>query len=138
MVFSQSQQNWVVEEAAVSVGDQDVFALAYSHGRQITRGQHLNELGSVRSGDLDLTFNGDVAEDRVVHEVPEVLHWIAEIARNIHVVIHRKSLSAPPHGCVEIGGFANLGAKAEVIRLHCFILPDRRQFPLPRCSGQNI
>jgi hypothetical protein len=37
---------------------------------------------------VDLPLDGHVTEDRVVHQVPEVPLRIAEVARDIHVVVN--------------------------------------------------
>jgi hypothetical protein len=80
-------------------------------------GQHLDEAGSVRSGDLNLPFNRHVTQDGVVDQVPEVLFRVTEVTRNVHVVVDRETLRTPAHGGVEIGGFADLGAEAEIFCL---------------------
>jgi hypothetical protein len=66
VVFGQAQQDRIVQDAAVCIGDEHVLALADRHLGQVARGQHLDEAGCVRSGDLDLAFNGHIAQDRVV------------------------------------------------------------------------
>ena len=119
MVFRQAQQDRVVQDTALGVGDQHVFALAHGHLRQVARCQHLDEFRGVGPGDLHLPFHGHVTEDRVVDEVPEVLFRIAEVARDIHVVVDGETLGPPTHRGVEVGGFADLRAKAELVCVHC-------------------
>ena len=85
------------------VGEQHVLALPNSAGRKVAAAEGLRELGGVGSFDLDLAFDRDIAQDRVVNEVPEVLLGAAEIARDVHVVIDRKPLGAPAQGGVGKG-----------------------------------
>ena len=118
VVFGKAQQDGVIQKPALGIGDQDVFALADRHLGQITRGQALYEFGRIGAGDFDLTFHGHIAQDRGLREGPEILLRVAEIARDIHVVIDREPLGPPAHGGLEIGGFADLGAEAEIICLH--------------------
>ena len=128
VVLGQAQQDRVVQDAALGIGDQDVLALPDRHLRQVARGQHLDEGRGIGAGDLDLALDADVAQDRVVDQVPEVLLRVAEVPRDIHVIIHRKPLCAPTHGGVEIGRFPDLRAEAEVVCVHLLrprLLPDR-------------
>jgi hypothetical protein len=85
------------------IGDQDVFALTHGHLRQVARGQKLGKAHRVGAGDFDLPFDGDIAQDRGVDEVPVILDGVAEVARDIHVVIDREPLGPPAQGGVEIG-----------------------------------
>jgi len=126
VIFAQLEQDRIVQDTAFGIGDQDIFALPHGHGRQVARGQHLGELRGIRSGDLNLTFNSHVAQDRVVYKVPEVLFGVAKIARDIHMVIHRETLRAPTYRRVEVRGFANLSTKAKVLRLHHVLHPHLR------------
>ena len=103
VVLSEAQQDRIVQDAAVRICDQDVLALPHGHLGQVARCQHLHEPRSVGSGDLHLPLDRHVAEDRIVHEVPEILLRVAEIARDIHVVVDRKALCAPTHSSIEIG-----------------------------------
>ena len=118
MVFGQPQQDGIVQNTAISIGDQDVFALPNRHFRKVAWGQHLHEARGIGPGNLDLSFDGDIAQDRIIHEVPEILFRVTEIARNIHVVVDRKPLCAPAHRCIEIGRFTDLRSKAELICVH--------------------
>ena len=81
MILGESQEHGIVEQATLGVGDEDVFALTDLHRRQVAAGEQLGEAGGVRAGDLDLALDGDVAEDRLVDEIPEVLLRIPEVAR---------------------------------------------------------
>jgi hypothetical protein len=56
----------------------------------------------------------NVAKDRIVDEVPEVFLGVTEVARDVHVVIDRERLGAPPDRCREIGGLADLRSETEI------------------------
>ncbi|MBR2657094.1 MAG: hypothetical protein IKD58_11525 [Loktanella sp.] len=99
--------------------DEDATAVAAArYFRQIARGQHLHETCGIGAGDFHLPFDGDITQDCVIHEGPEILFRIAEIAWDIHVVIDRKALRAPANGGIKIGGFADLCAETEIFCLH--------------------
>ena len=113
----QAQQDRIIQNAAIGIRDQDVFALPNGHSRQIARRQHLHELGRIRPGDLNLTLNGHVTQDCVVYEVPEILLGVTKVTRDIHMIINRKARHAPTNRRFEIGGFADLCAEAKVVCL---------------------
>ena len=113
-VLGQPQQHGVVDQAAFGIGDQHVLALAHGELGQVARGQPLDEGGGVRAADLHLPLDGDIAQDGVVDQVPEVLRRVTEIARDVHVVVDGEPRRPPAYGGVEVGRFADLGAKAEV------------------------
>ena len=114
VILGESQEHGIVEQATLGVGDEDVFALTDLHRRQVAAGEQLGEAGGVRAGDLDLALDGDVAEDCLVDEIPEVLLRIPEVARDVHVVVRGEAGGTPAHGGVEIRRLADLGAEAEV------------------------
>ena len=68
-VLRQTQQDRIVQDAALGVGDEHVLALSDRHGGEIARGQHLYEPRRIGTGDLDLTLDRDIAEDRLVDQV---------------------------------------------------------------------
>ena len=116
--FSPSRSSTgVVEEAAGLVGNEDVFALPDRHRRNIATREHLHESSGIGPRDLDLSFDGYVAEDRIVHEVPEVLFRVTEVAWDVHMVVHRELLGSPSDSCVEVGRLADLRAEAELVGL---------------------
>ena len=99
------------------VGDEDVLALTDRHLRQVPRREELRERGGVWSGDLDLPLDRNVAQDGVVDEVPEVLDRVAEVARDVHVVVDGEALGSPPHGGMEVRRLPDLGSESEVCKL---------------------
>ena len=117
IVLGQAQQDRVIQNAPLGVGNQDIFALPHRHLGQVARRQHLHELCSIWTGDLYLPLNGHITQDRLIHEVPKVLFRVAKIARNIHMIINRKTLRAPPNGGVKEWGFSDLRAKTKVVCL---------------------
>ncbi len=115
MVFAELQQNGIVDDAAVLVGDQHVLALSDLAFRQVPAAEILGKPRRVRAGDLDLALDGDVAQDGLVHQVPEVLHPVAEVARDIHVVVYRELDRPPAQGRIRIGRLPDLCSKTEPI-----------------------
>ena len=115
MILGQLQQDRVVDDAAILVGDQHIFALAYLAAGKVTATEELGEFRRVWTGDLDLALDRHITQDRFVHEVPEILDRVAKVARNIHVVIDRKSLRAPAQRRIRKGGFTDLGAKTKTL-----------------------
>ena len=115
MILGQLQQDRVVDDAAILVGDQHIFALAYLAAGKVTATEELGEFRRVWTGDLDLALDRHITQDRFVHEVPEILDRVAKVARNIHVVIDRKSLRAPAQRRIRKGGFTDLGAETETL-----------------------
>ena len=103
MIFGQSKQNRVVENASLSVGDQHIFTLTNGTLAQISRRQHLYETRRVWPSDLHLTLDGHVTQNRLVYEVPEILFGVAEISRDVHMVVHGKIFGAPPNRGVKEG-----------------------------------
>ena len=114
MVFGQTQQNRIVDDAALGRRQEDILALAHRTIREIARRQKLGEAGGVGSGNLDLTFNRHVTQDRVVHQVPEVLHRVAKIARNVHVIVDGITRRTPPLRRLEIGRLPHLRAEPDL------------------------
>ena len=113
MVLAKLQQDRIIDDAAVLVGDQHIFALSDLAAGQIAAAQELGKARRIRTGDLDLALHRHITEDGFIHKVPEILHRIAEIARNIHVVIDGKPLRTPAQRGIGKGRFANLRSKAE-------------------------
>ena len=123
VVLGQTQQDRVVENTPVRIGDQNIFTLPHGHLGQVPRREHLHKLCSVRAGDLNLPLNSHITQDRIVHEVPKVLFGITKVTGNIHMIINRKTLCTPPHGRIKERGFSDLRAKAKVVCLcHIFAL----------------
>ena len=115
MVLAELQQDGVIDDAAILIRDQHIFALPHLAAGQVPAAQELGEFRRVRAGDLDLPFHRHIAQDGLVHEVPEILHRIAEIPRDIHVVIDREALRPPPQRRIRIGRFAHLRAETEFL-----------------------
>jgi hypothetical protein len=130
-ILAEAQRNRIVEDAAVDVGDEHVLALPDFHLRKIARRQHLRERRRVGAGDLDLALDRDVAQDRGVDQVPEIPFRIAEVAREVHVIVDGKGTRAPAHGGVEIGRLADLRAEPEFLGLD----HDSPPYALPVSSG---
>ena len=63
MIVSQFQQNRIIDDAAMLIGDQDIFGLTNGHVRQIARRHILNETRSIRAGDFNLPLNRYIAQD---------------------------------------------------------------------------
>ena len=124
-VLGEAQEDRVVQHATLVVDDQNVFALSDGHLGKIARRQQLDEARGIRARDLDLAFNGHVAEDRVVHKCPEVGLWVPEIPRDIHVVVDREARCAPTQGGVEERGFPDLGPETEGTCRHHSYHPPR-------------
>jgi hypothetical protein len=133
MIFRQTQQYRVVQDTAIRIGDQDIFALANCHFGKIAAGQHLCELSGIRSRDFNLSFHGNITKDRVLYKIPEVLFRVAKIARDIHVVIDGKTLRTPSDGGVKIRGFTDLSAEAKIICL-CHLAPSEQLASRPKKS----
>ena len=54
------QQDWIVENPALGIGNQDILALSNRHLRQIAGGQRLDEARGIRPGDLHLPLDRHV------------------------------------------------------------------------------
>ncbi len=73
----------------------------------------MDELGGMGASYFDLTFDGYVAQDRPLDKIPEVLHRIAEITWDVHVIVYGEAFRTPPECCVEERRLADLSAKSD-------------------------
>ena len=103
MIFRQFQQDWIIDDAAVLIGDENIFALADLAFRQVSAAHELHKFHRIRTFDFNLTFYTDIAENGVVDEVPKILHRITKVAGNIHVVVNRKALGPQRRAASENG-----------------------------------
>jgi hypothetical protein len=115
-------------------------------GRQVPAAEILGEPRRVRTGDLDLALDADVAQDGLVDQVPEVLLAVAEVTCNIHVVVNRKPGRAPTQRGIRKGRLPDLRAETEPVD-HCvfagchillFLMQKFRRPDWPSCRLQTV
>jgi hypothetical protein len=111
----QPQQDRIIQDAAIGVGDQDVLALPDRQLRQIARRQHLDESGGIRPGDS--TWRSTATSHRIASFTRfQKFCTGSPKSRGMYMWLYTENaLRAPPHRRVEIGGFADLRAEAEII-----------------------
>jgi hypothetical protein len=111
MILTQSEQDRVVDDAAVRSGDEDVLALPHRALVQVARDEHVREPERVRPGDLHLPLDADVPERDRVQELPVLLDRIAVVPRVVHVVVEAVPLHPVTPRRVEIGRLPDPGVQ---------------------------
>ena len=103
MIFGQSQQHRVIDDAAMLIGDQNIFGLTNGHFRQIARRHILHKTRGIGAGNLNLPLNRHITQDGGSCQVPEIFNRVAKIARDVHMVIDGIAGCAPVLGCCKEG-----------------------------------
>ena len=133
VVLAQSEQDGVVDDAAVRSRDEDVLALPYGTLVQVARDEHVRQAEGVRTGDLHLPLNTHVPERDTVQELPVLLDRVAVMARVVHVVVEAVHLHAVTPRGVEIGRLPDPGVQQDLRVLddlvHGSLPPPRSALP---------
>jgi hypothetical protein len=107
-VFLDSEQDGVVDDAAVGQAEEDVLALLDRALVQVARDEEVGELEGVRPADLDLALRApDVPQRDPVEQVPVLLDRVAVVARVVAVVVDAVHLHVVTARRVEVGRLAD-------------------------------
>ena len=105
VVLGEAQENGVVDDAALGVGDEGVLALLDGALVQVARGEHVRELEGVGAGDLDLPLRpADVPHRDAFEELPVLLDRVPVVPRVVVVVVDAVLLDPVPARAVEVRG----------------------------------
>jgi hypothetical protein len=88
VVFCEFQQNRIIDDATILVGDQNILTLTDLAVRKVPTTKILRKPRCIGTRDLNLTLRTDVTKNGLVHEIPIILYGVAKIARNIHMVVY--------------------------------------------------
>jgi hypothetical protein len=97
VVLLEADQDRVVDDAAVLVGDERVLALLDGALVKVARREHVGERERVRPGDLDLALGAPhVPQRHALEQLPVLLHRIPVVPRVVVVVVDAVELDAVP------------------------------------------
>jgi hypothetical protein len=134
VIVLEADQDGVVDDAPVLVGDEGVLALPDGAFMNVARCEHVGESEGVRPSDLDLTLGApDVPQRHALEQLPVLLDRIPVVAGVVMVVVDAVELDAVPARRVVVRRLLDPRVQEDPrVRVHlvshgCYVLSSLRR-----------